>query len=55
MSVSDAHVLTDAVEADLRNQVDGAVVTIHVDPDEPGNREHEEMAAEAAGLHLHRH
>jgi cation diffusion facilitator family transporter len=55
MSVSEAHVLTDAVEADLRNHVDGAVVTIHVDPDEPGNREHEGMAVETAGLHLHRH
>ena len=36
MSVSRAHVLSDAIEADLVGHIPGAVVTIHMDPDEPG-------------------
>jgi cation diffusion facilitator family transporter len=57
MSVSAAHVLSDEVEDDLRGHIPGAVVTIHVDPDEPGimERTHPETTAPAPGLHLHRH
>jgi cation diffusion facilitator family transporter len=35
MSVSEAHLLSEAIEAELRARVNGAVVTVHLDPDEP--------------------
>ncbi|MBI5287660.1 MAG: cation transporter [Chloroflexi bacterium] len=59
MSVSEAHVLSEAIEADLRRHVDGAVVTnIHIDPDEPDIMDRDaHMADHAAahGLHVHHH
>jgi len=58
MSVSDAHLLSEAIEADLRSHVEGAVVTIHIDPDEPDIMERDSRNtdhATAHGLHLHHH
>jgi len=55
MSVSEAHKLTDSIELDLRSHVTGAVVTIHVDPDEPGNAEHEAPELRGAHVHMHTH
>lgn len=57
MTVSAAHELSDDVEDDLRGHIPGAVVTIHVDPDEPGimDRMPTDDEAPVPGLHLHRH
>ena len=56
MSVSEAHLLSEAIEADLRSHVTGAVVTIHVDPDEPDIMDRDARTpAEGHGLHLHHH
>ncbi|HLB24442.1 MAG TPA: cation diffusion facilitator family transporter [Dehalococcoidia bacterium] len=57
MSVSEAHLLSEAIETDLCGHVEGAAVTIHIDPDEPDIMERDARTAGAAaqGLHLHRH
>ena len=57
LTVSEAHLLVEHFEADLRSSVPGAVIGIHVDPDEPdimerGGAVH---AALDTGLHLHSH
>lgn len=38
MSVADAHVICDSIERALRQQVEGAVVTIHVEPEHKAKR-----------------
>ena len=55
MTVSEAHLRVERIEADLQNLIPGAIVVIHVDPDEadilqPG---HDEAAPVERGLHLH--
>lgn len=57
ITVSEAHLLVEHFEHDLRTRVPGAVVGIHVDPDEPGIMERggEAGVAAAAGIHLHTH
>lgn len=57
LTVSEAHLLVEHFENDLRTQVPGAVVSIHVDPDEPGimQRGGAPSAVANAGIHLHRH
>jgi cation diffusion facilitator family transporter len=35
LTVSEAHRLTEHLESDLKSSIQGAVVTVHVDPDEP--------------------
>jgi cation diffusion facilitator family transporter len=56
LSVSDAHRLLEAIEHDLHEHVDGAVVNIHIDPDEPGIMERSPVSEKRGeGLSLHRH
>jgi cation diffusion facilitator family transporter len=57
MTVSEAHVRIEEIEAHLRSAIAGAVVAIHLDPDEPDimDRGSDEAAPEGRGLHLHRH
>jgi cation diffusion facilitator family transporter len=57
LSVSEAHRLVETLEDDIRSMIPGAVVTIHVDPDEPGIMERNPVpqAHTGDGLHLHRH
>jgi cation diffusion facilitator family transporter len=56
MSVSEAHILSDVIEADLVGHIPGAVVTIHMDPDEPGimaSRSGRVVDESASGPHVH--
>ena len=46
LSVSEAHRLTDHLANDLKSAIDGAIVTIHIDPDE---RETDAASADTAG------
>jgi cation diffusion facilitator family transporter len=57
LSVSEAHRLMEDVEEHLRELIPGAVITIHLDPDEPGimERTPEPVRPAPAELHLHRH
>lgn len=58
MTVSDAHLRVEEIERDLRTCIPGAIVTIHVDPDEPDIMERgdgTEAAPVERGLHLHQH
>jgi cation diffusion facilitator family transporter len=57
LTVSEAHLLVEHFEDDLRERVPGAVVGIHVDPDEAGIMERGGAASAAAGtgIHLHQH
>jgi cation diffusion facilitator family transporter len=56
LTVSEAHLLVEHFEEHLREQVPGAIVSIHVDPDEAGIMERGAPSAAAdAGIHLHRH
>jgi cation diffusion facilitator family transporter len=57
LSVSEAHTLLEGVESDLRELIPGAVVSIHLDPDEPGimDRSAREPSSAAPELRLHRH
>jgi divalent metal cation (Fe/Co/Zn/Cd) transporter len=60
LSVSDAHLRVEEIERDIQALIPGAVVSIHVDPDEPGimDRGHAEGTAHAlpeTRLNLHRH
>jgi cation diffusion facilitator family transporter len=58
MSVSDAHRRVEEIVGDLEALIPGAIVSIHVDPDEPGimaPREQPERLRDDPGLHLHRH
>jgi len=47
LSVSEAHLRVEEIERDIRSLIPGAIVSIHVDPDEPGimDRGHAEWAA----------
>jgi cation diffusion facilitator family transporter len=57
LSVSDAHRLVEHLDADLRSTIDGAIVNVHIDPDEPGIMERmpeQRPVAADAGVHLHR-
>lgn len=57
ISVSQAHELVEDLEADIRGMIPGAVVTVHVDPDEPLLRCHESAIEPPPhhAVHLHRH
>jgi divalent metal cation (Fe/Co/Zn/Cd) transporter len=59
LSVSEAHRLVETLESDLVAAIPGAVVSVHVDPDEPGIMERHAHAAKPAsrdtGLNLHLH
>lgn len=44
ISVSEAHALVEDLEHDVRAMIPGAVVTVHIDPDEPGHAEEETQA-----------
>lgn len=58
ITVSEAHLLVEDLERDLQGIVPGAVVTVHLDPDEPGIVEQAaeaRTAAASSGVHLHRH
>ncbi len=57
ISVSEAHLLVEDLERDITAIIPGAVVTVHIDPDEPGIMEREGGARAPAeqGVHLHRH
>jgi cation diffusion facilitator family transporter len=57
MSVSDAHLRIEEIEAHLRGCIPGAIIAIHVDPDEPDimERGDKEAAPVERGLHLHKH
>jgi len=57
ITVSEAHLLVEHMERDIAAIIPGAVVTVHLDPDEPGSMERAAGARVAAeqGLHLHRH
>lgn len=57
MTVSEAHLRMEEVEADLRKLIPGAILAIHVDPDEADimQRGHNEAAPVERGLHLHKH
>jgi cation diffusion facilitator family transporter len=60
LTVSEAHRLTDDLERDLDRAIDGAVVTVHVDPDEPGIMERDVSAeqrrrTDTAESIVHRH
>jgi ferrous-iron efflux pump FieF len=56
MSVADAHTLSDAIDRDLAQLTPGAVVTVHMDPDDPTleDRDPPHRAVDS-GLHLHKH
>ncbi len=53
MSVSDAHTLSEAIETDLRNHVAGALVSAHIDPDEPGIMDNDTGLSLGADVHSH--
>lgn len=60
LSVSEAHLRVEEIERDIRSLIPGAIVSIHVDPDEPGimDRGHAEGIAHAppeTRIHLHKH
>ena len=60
LSVSAAHLRVEEIERDIREVIPGAIVSIHVDPDEPGimDRSHAEGAAHTlpeTSLNLHKH
>jgi cation diffusion facilitator family transporter len=57
LSVSEAHRLVEDVERDLRGLIAGAVVSIHLDPDEPGIMERGDGVTPPAerDLRLHPH
>lgn len=58
LNVSDAHRCMEEIERDVHSVVPGAIVTIHLDPDEPGIMERGEEHSHArqdTGIHLHRH
>jgi cation diffusion facilitator family transporter len=60
LTVREAHVLVDDLERDIQRCIPGAVVTIHVDPDDPDMRHaHEDEPPEADDdrphMHMHRH
>jgi cation diffusion facilitator family transporter len=57
LTVSEAHRLVETVEDDIRSMIPGAVVSVHIDPDEPGimDRNPVPQAHADHGLHLHQH
>jgi len=57
ITVSEAHVLVEDLERDIAAIIPGAVVTVHLDPDEPGIMERATGIAKPAerGLHVHHH
>ncbi len=59
LTVSAAHRMVESLEHDIRGAIPGAVVTIHLDPDEPVAVENEGEDAEPiepdGGLQMHRH
>ncbi len=58
LTVSEAHLLVEHFERDMRGRVPGAVVGIHIDPDEPGIMDRGVTAGpqrESGLLHLHKH
>ena len=59
LTVSEAHKLVEDLEHDIHDIIPGAVVTVHVDPDEPGimeaGHDEEHVPEEDEGLRLHVH
>lgn len=57
ISVSEAHQLVEDLERDIAEMIPGAIVTVHLDPDEPGimERSPERQPPPPGGLHAHRH
>lgn len=58
MTVSEAHHCMEEIEQDVHAVLPGAIVTIHLDPDEPGIMERGPTPGSGepdTGLHLHRH
>ena len=57
LSVSEAHRLVEDLERDIGGLIAGAMVAVHVDPDEPGIMERGDQTQPRAdaGIHLHRH
>lgn len=56
ISVAEAHALVEDLEGDIRGMLPGAVVTVHVDPDEPLLRDGASAEPEAhQAVRLHRH
>jgi ferrous-iron efflux pump FieF len=56
MSVADAHTLSDAIDRDLAQLTPGAVVPVHMDPDDPTLEDRDlPHRAVDSGLHLHKH
>lgn len=56
MSVADAHRLSDHIEQELEGLIPGAIVTLHMDPDDPAFVERARPSHEVdGGLHLHKH
>jgi cation diffusion facilitator family transporter len=56
LSVSAAHVLSEEIERDLTGHIAGAVVSIHIDPDEPGIMQRTAVQTrETETLRLHPH
>ena len=55
LTVSEAHRMVEDLEHDIQRIIAGAVVTVHVDPDEPGmpDGEAEDESKEREGLRLH--
>ena len=57
LTVSEAHLCVEEIEREIRAAIPGAVVSVHVDPDEPGIMERgaPRTAVADRGLHLHSH
>ena len=55
LSVSEAHQLVEDVQQHLMELVQGAQVTVHIDPDEPEILQRTDGAGSDSGVHIHRH
>lgn len=57
LSVSEAHQLVEDLEHDIAEMIPGAIVTVHLDPDEPDimERSIHRRPPPPGGLHAHRH
>ena len=54
LTVSKAHRLVEDVEQHLGELVEGAQVTVHIDPDEPDAAQPNDRVARDSGVHIHR-
>ncbi len=59
LTVSEAHGCMDEIQRDIDQVLPGAIITIHLDPDEPGVMERGDpgpmTTRDAGGWHIHRH